>query len=200
MNENWNTRKSLLLRASDPEDHAAFEEFVHYYRNFIQIVLSRLGVDSEDSKDLEQNLLVKLWKDLAKFDPERDKANFRGWLSVIIRHDVFRFYKKKKRKQEVDGQAVAENSGKDLKEADVDHLIESEWKAYIITMTKKKLEEHFDQNAMKIFSMTLDGHSAGEIATSLGLQENTVYVTRTRVKARFQREIQNLRKMLEFPS
>lgn len=200
MNENWNTRKSLLLRASDPEDHAAFEEFVHYYRNFIQIVLSRLGVDSEDSKDLEQNLLVKLWKDLAKFDPERDKANFRGWLSVIIRHDVFRFYKKKKRKQEVDGQAVAENSGKELKEADVDHLIESEWKAYIITMTKKKLEEHFDHNAMKIFSMTLDGHSAGEIASSLCLQENTVYVTRTRVKARFQREIQNLRKMLEFPS
>ncbi|MCM8537716.1 MAG: RNA polymerase sigma factor [Lentisphaeraceae bacterium] len=196
MNENWNTRKSLLLRASNPDNHAAFEEFVHYYRNFIQIVLARLGVNTEDSKDIEQNLLVKLWKDLSKFDMDREKSNFRGWLSVIIRHDVFRFYKRKNRKLEIDGLAISEETNA----ADVDQLIESEWKAYIIAITKKKLEEHFDQNAMAVFSFTLDGLSARDIADKLGIKENTVYVTRTRVKAKFQREIQSLRALLEFPS
>jgi len=40
--EDWNTRKSLLLRASNPNDHEAFEEFVYYYKNFINMVFSKL--------------------------------------------------------------------------------------------------------------------------------------------------------------
>ena len=87
--EKWNTRKSLLLRASDPDNHNAFEEFTDYYQDFIHIVIMKLGVSPTDCKDLEQEILVKLWRNLAKFDSEREKANFKGWLSTVIRNEVY---------------------------------------------------------------------------------------------------------------
>ena len=98
--EDWNTRKSLLVRASDPEDHKAFEEFVYYYKSFISMVFAKLGVNKSQSGDLLQDLLLKLWKDIGKFDSDRENSNFRGWLSVVIRHEVYRFFKKNKKEHD----------------------------------------------------------------------------------------------------
>ena len=195
MSENWNTRKSLLLRASNPEDHSAFEEFTYYYKNFIQMVLRKLGVDSAQLNDLQQELLLKLWKDLSKFDAEHKRSNFRGWLSVIIRHEVYGFFRKRKKENELQNSILTDSS----EESDIDKIIEGEWKAYITTLAVEKMKSHFDGNAMQIFELLLEGKSIGEIAEELSLKENSVYVIRTRVKAKFQTEIRRIRGLLEFP-
>ena len=192
--EDWNTRKSLLIRASDPNDHEAFEEFVYYYKNFISMVFAKLGVSESQSGDLLQDLLLKLWKDIGKFDSDRKNSNFRGWLSVVIRHEVYHFYKKNKRENE----ALANIPLTSQNESEVDKLIEEEWKAYVTNLAISKLQEHFDGNAMKIFQMTLAGKSGSEIAETLQMAENSVYVIRSRVKARFQSEVRQLRSYLEY--
>jgi len=194
--EDWNTRKSLLLRASNPNDHEAFEEFVYYYKNFINMVFSKLGVSESQSGDLRQDLLLKLWKDIGKFDSERKNSNFRGWLSVVIRHEVYRFYKKNKKENE----ALASVQLDSRSESEVDKIIEGEWKAYVTNLAITKLKEHFDGNAMEIFQMTLAGKSGTEIAEKLQMAENSVYVVRSRVKARFQSEVRQLRSYLEYES
>jgi RNA polymerase sigma-70 factor (ECF subfamily) len=196
MQERWDTRKSLLMRASDPDDHKAFEEFTYYYKNFIQMILRKLGVKAYQLNDLQQDLLVKLWKDLGKFDLERQKSNFRGWLSVVIRHEVYRFFKKNKREAEFQDSLLADSTA----ESDVDKIIESEWQAYVVTLAVEKMKAHFDGNAMDIFELVLDGKSISEIASQLSLTENSVYVIRSRVKARFQTEIRRIRSLLEFPA
>lgn len=194
--EEWNTRKSLLIRASDPNDHEAFEEFVYYYKNFINMVFAKLGVCDSQSGDLRQELLLKLWKDIGKFDSERKNSNFRGWLSVVIRHEVYRFYRKNKRENEVLESIPLTSQN----ESEVDKLIEDEWKAYVTNLAVTKLKEHFDGSAMKIFQMTLAGKNGSEIAEKLQIAENSVYVIRSRVKARFQSEVRQLRSYLEYES
>ena len=194
--DNWNTRESLLFRASDPDDHDAFEEFVYYYKNFISMVFSKLGVPASQSGDLRQDLLLKLWKDIAKFDSKREKSNFRGWLSVVIRHEVYRFFKKNKREND----ALASMPLASTNESEVDSLIEEEWKAYVTSLAVEKIKAHFDGNAMEIFYMTLEGKAAAAIAGELSMSENSVYVVRSRVKARFQSEVRQLRSYLEYES
>lgn len=196
MNEQWNTRQSLLIRASDPSDHTAFEEFVSYYSTFIQMILAKLNVHSEDRKDLEQNLLLKLWKDLSKFDQNHTNSTFRGWLRKVIRNDVYKYYNKNKKRAEVASLLKSLEDG--VGESKIDKMIEEEWKAHVVNLAVKKVKEHFDGNAFKIFELTLDGKSATEISHELDMKENSVYVLRTRVKARFQKEIRNIRSLLEF--
>ena len=192
--ENWNTRESLLLRASNPDDHEAFEEFVYYYKNFINMVFTKLGVSDSQSGDLRQDLLLKLWKDIGKFDSKRENSNFRGWLSVVIRHEVYHVFKKKKKETD----ALANIPLASKSESEVDQLIEEEWKAYVTSLAVQKIKAHFDGNAMQIFQMTLAGKNAAEIAEKLNMGENSVYVIRSRVKSRFQSEVRQLRSYLEY--
>ena len=192
--ENWNTRESLLIRASDPDDHQAFEEFVYYYKNFINMVFAKLGVQESQSGDLLQDLLLKLWKDIGKFDSKRENSNFRGWLSVVIRHEVYHVFKKKKKETD----ALANIPLASKSESEVDQLIEEEWKAYVTSLAVQKIKAHFDGNAMQIFQMTLAGKNAAEIAEKLNMGENSVYVIRSRVKSRFQSEVRQLRSYLEY--
>lgn len=196
MSENWNTRKSLLLRASNPKDHEAFEEFAYYYENFIRMVLRKLGVQSSQLSDLQQELLIKLWKDLSKFDADHKHSNFRGWLSVVIRHEVYAFFRKTKKENELQDFIIVDSGT----ESGVDKIIEEEWKAYITTLAVQKMKDHFDGNAMQIFELVLEGKSISEIADKLSLKEKSVYVIRTRVKAKFQNEIRRIRSLLEFPA
>ena len=196
MNERFNTRPSLLLRASNQDDHKAFDEFVGYYRGFIEMVLVKMNVNIDDRKDLEQDLLLKLWKDLSKFDVNHERSNFRGWLSRVIKNVVLAFLNKNKRSST----AIDELSLLSVKSSDneLKEMIDAEWKAHIIKLAVDKVRTHFDGSAFKIFTLTLDGRSTEEIATELKLKENSVYVLRARVKSKFQHEIRNLRSLLEF--
>jgi len=192
--DNWNTRESLLLRASDPDDHEAFEEFVYYYKNFISMVFVKMGVNDSHVDDLKQDLLVKLWRDISKFDSTRENSNFRGWLSVVIRHEVYRFFRKSKKNQTDE---LPDNHLNLSEESEVDKMIEDEWKAYVTSLAVEKVKSYFDGNALKVFYLTLEGKNAAAIAEELDMSENSVYVLRSRVKARFQSEIRQLRMFLE---
>ena len=192
--DNWNTRESLLLRASDPDDHEAFEEFVNYYKNFITMVFSKLGVNNSQIDDLRQDLLLKLWRDIGKFDSTRENSNFRGWLSVVIRHEVYRFFRKSNRNP---SDELPDNHINLSEESEVDKMIESEWKAYVTSLAVEKVKSAFDGNALKVFYLTLEGKNAAEIAEDLEMSENSVYVLRSRVKSRFQSENRQLRMFLE---
>ena len=201
--EKWHTRKSLLLRASDPDNHNAFEEFTEYYQDFIHIVITKLGVSASDSKDLEQDILLKLWKDLAKFDIEHERSNFKGWLSTVIRNEVYQFFRRNRKHTEkldhIDDADSFIDLSKETSENQLQSMIEEEWKAYVISIALEHIKPFFSGNAMTIFSMTLDGKSVSEISGELEIKENTVYMLRSRVKARFQKEISNIRERLEFP-
>lgn len=74
----WETRLTLLGRARDPEDETAWQEFAAYYRSFIRAVLTKMNVDANDLDDLQQEILLRLWKILGRYDEER--AAFRTWL------------------------------------------------------------------------------------------------------------------------
>ena len=190
----WHTRKSLLLRASDQNDHEAFEEFTYYYKHFINMVLARMGVDQRYRNDINQELLLKLWRDLSKFDIDHERSNFRGWLSVVIRREVYRYLKKETKKS-----SQTDNlDDKDIGHDEFEKMIESEWKSYITTLAVEKVKTQSDGNAFAILEMTIEGKSVEAIAAALNIKENSVYVIRSRVKSRLQREIKTLREHLEF--
>ena len=91
MSNEWLTRHTLLQRAIDQNDETAWKEFVSYYQDFIVMVLSKMAVLPDYKDDLTQEILIKLWKNLESYN--RERAQFRTWLSTIIRNTVFRSMK-----------------------------------------------------------------------------------------------------------
>lgn len=196
MTELNQTRYTLLQRACDLHDEAAWVEFVDHYRRFIFYILRELGVDRDDIEDLAQQILLLLTRDLEQYD--RSRARFRTWLSTVIRNAALAHFRKQRNLQ-TRIRIFGEEQGIDCMDqpSDIDRRIEQEWSAYVANLAMERVKDVFKGQAIEVFELGLDGRSAVEIAAATGLSTASVYTLRKRVKKRLYLEIRALVAELE---
>ncbi len=94
-------RKSVLKRFDDYElvkqsingNEDAFAELLSRYKNLVYSVVLRMVNDTEDANDLAQEVFIKLYKNLDKYQPE---YKFSTWLIRITTNHVIDYRRKKK--------------------------------------------------------------------------------------------------------
>ena len=195
MSNDWVTRQTLLQRAKNPDDHQAWDEFISYYENFIQVLIFKMNYKGQDTDDLTQVILLNLWRNLATYD--KQKASFRNWMGAVIRNTTYNYYRKQSNiaKREKEGMAEFLES---MPESDLDELIEREWKTYISELALKKMKELFSGKAVEVFELSLQGISSEEISERVDLKKDSVYVLKNRVKKKFMEEVRALVAELEY--
>ena len=194
MTERWNTRITLLQRAQDQDNPDAWDEFVFYYQDFLRMVLQKMNFNQSDIEDAIQEILVKLWKALPKFDPE-GSAKFRTWMSRIIRNSAIDFLRKNY-KGNKDGLDHVEVSV--AEEPEIENYIKEEWEVHIVALALNQIKTLFSENAIKVFEMAMANKSTEDIAEKLGLTQNATLKLKNRVKHRMVQEISALRHKLEY--
>ncbi|MCH2209401.1 MAG: sigma-70 family RNA polymerase sigma factor [Lentisphaerales bacterium] len=195
MNEDWKTRQTLLQRAKDPEDHQAWEEFVHYYRNFILMIMRKMNLSQSEQEDITQEILLKLWKKLESYNQQ--KAGFRTWLSAVIRNTVLKFYESSGRRLVRENKSFI-NFLEGDSESELETLIEEEWKSYLTKVALENIRKIFSGKAVQAFEMTLEEIPVEQICEELELKKESLYVLRNRVKSRFVEELRFLASELQF--
>lgn len=200
MNQEWQTRKTLLMRAKNQDDQAAWEEFVAYYRDFIGMVLRKMNLYSVDIDDLTQEILVKIWKSLPSHIYDKDRARFRSWLSRLIRNQVLNHMRAVQRRDNKHTMAAEDESIEVLPshaEPEVEKIVRQEWEVYVVKLALKNISSLFSEGAIRAFTMSMEGKSSAQIAEELGVKPNSVVKLKNRVKVRLAEEIQYLRSELE---
>ncbi len=196
MASTFQTRHSLLQRATDLKDESAWVEVVEQYRHFIFCVLNQLGVSRDDLEDLSQQILIGLTKSLPRYD--RKKAKFRYWLSAIIRNKANSYFRKQySAKKSLDQMSNHARENHEITAPEIENVIEREWAAYIGSQAMCRTREAFSGQAMEVFELGLDGHCAADIAAKTQLTIATVYTLKKRVKKRLYLEIRKLSAELE---
>lgn len=198
----WETRQTLLQRAKDPDDHAAWEQFANYYHSFIQMILHKMNLPIQDHEDLIQDVLVKLWKSLPNHIYDKERAMFRTWLGTVIRNSALNHIRSKQRAQ--DRQSELEQSVNNLdwlednSVANFEKQVEAEWISHVTKLAMERTEKKFTGKAMEVFKLSLEGMSIEEISEKLDIKQQTVSVLKSRVKSILVGEIQELRRDLEW--
>ncbi len=196
MNEQNQTRYTLLRRVCDLNDGRAWEEFVEHYRRFICHILQEMGVEAGDIEDVAQQVFLSLTKDLSRYDKSR--ARFRTWLSAVIRNAALVYFRKRKSSRERIRIFGEEQNMEFLDQpSDIDQRIEQEWAAYVASIAMMRVRKVFKGRAVEAFELGLDGLSVTEIAEKTGLSVASVYTLRKRVKKRLYLEIRAIVAELE---
>lgn len=197
----YQTRHTLLHRARDRGDEAAWAEFTGYYRDFIYMVIHKMGIKHPDSDDLVQASFLKVWKNIDRFKVDDERAKFRTWLSTIIRNLVINHINQRKgvQKQQTleDNRNVMPAFLHTVSETEVDEIIQKEWEAYVVNLAMENIKTLFSKRAIEIFSLMLDGADIKTVSERYGIEVNSVHKLKTRVKNRLIEEIQHIRENLE---
>lgn len=200
MSDEQNTRYTLLQKIQSSDNEQNWEEFVNYYSPYIYVIIKRFGIKSEDSEELLQDVLVKIWKNISKYDREKYQCRFRTWLSVMIRNTVFNFFKSKANKNAESNVSYDEILGKLelISEAEVNKIAETEWKNYIAKLAWENLKDDFSDLTKKVFEASISNDiSNKELAEQFDTSESSVRVFKMRVRKAMHKEIIRLNNELD---
>ncbi len=198
--DQYKTRATLIKRVKDQRDETSWNDFVHIYQPYVYAIIRSMNISSHDAEDLVQQLLLIMWNKLPRTDVEQIRR-FRSWLATITRQFVIDFIRKRSRETkhlEKIERDVNLSYLKAIRLPDIDKIAEQEWRLFVSNMALDNIAPFFSGHAIQVFKFSLEGHSVQQIAQELGLQENSVYRLKNRVKKRLIQEIEQLCEDLEY--
>jgi len=194
----FSTRVALLGRAQSSPEHPSWAELLEIYQPFISRILIHIGLRDSDLEDVRQQVLVNFWKGLPRYQREQG-IRFRAWLSRLIRNTAVDWFRRQRgAKLETSLESVVHES-LPVHQPELEASIEAEWQRYVLGLAVQELKKTFSGKALEVLKLSIQGVSSEEIGERLGIQTNSVYVLKTRIKTRLQREIKRLRAELEYP-
>ena len=166
----------------------AFELIVKRYTRPLYSFVWRLCGNKESSEDIVQDTFLKVWKNIKKFDLDR---NFRVWIYTIARNSTYDFLRKKKLIMFSEMDNVEEDSTFEENLPDknpiADQLFEEKETAEAINESIKSLPEKYRE---VVILRHETGMTFEDISDTLKEPMNTV-------KSRYRRAIMKMQEFLK---
>lgn len=184
--------KELISRAKQG-DMLAFEELILQHEKIVYNVAFRMMNHSEDAKDLSQEVFLKAYKNLEKFD---ERSSFSTWLYRITTNTCIDEMRRRKGKQSYSLDAELENEEGSIQqqmaseeETPEERLLREEGKSEILQALDTLSEEH----KAAVILRDIRGMSYEEISEIIELPMGTVKSRISRARNQLKAEILKIR-------
>jgi RNA polymerase sigma factor (sigma-70 family) len=188
------TRASLLVRLRDPQDEAAWVEFVELYTPLVYGFARKRGLQDADAADLSQEVLGAVARAVGRLDYDPRRGCFRNWLFTIVRRKLSNW------------RALKDNQMQGTGDSTMQHVLEhwpataateaewdAEWQDRIFAWACEQVRPDVTEVTWQAFWRTaIDGQRGKEVAADLGLTVAAVYGARSRVLSRLKELIQSV--------
>jgi RNA polymerase sigma-70 factor (ECF subfamily) len=172
-----------LVRRAQAEDQGAFEELVRRHQHRVVAVAGGILRQREDVEDIAQQVFVKAYFSLKKFD---QRAAFSTWLYKITVNECWDLLRKKKVRPLVYESDLSEEQARQfgapeersVPPQDISDKLEARQKV------DRLLECLDERDKMMLILKEVEGFAVEEIAEILDLNANTVKVRLFRARRR----------------
>ncbi len=178
------TRLSLIRNLGD-SDSDRWEEFDRIYRPLISNWLRRYAVQVYDADDIAQDVMTSVARRIDDFDHNGRVGAFRNWLRTITVNASQRYFQKANRSPQVAG---ADSSFQEMLDQlqDPGSQLSGEFNRqhdqYVLVGLLNTVSSQFQPETIKTFRLhVLEGVSASEVASRMGITPHAVYMAKSRV-------------------
>jgi RNA polymerase sigma-70 factor (ECF subfamily) len=181
-----NTPLSLMERLRDPADAASWRRLVDLYTPLIRRWLGR-AVPGADEDDLVQDVLGAVLRAMPSFVHTGQVGSFRRWLRTTTAQQLSTFWRSRRARP---GEAPP-NVWAQLEdpESDLGQVWDREHDEFVARRLIRLMQPEFSPVTWAAFRrLVLDGRSADEVASELGMSVNAVRLAKYRVLARLRKE------------
>ena len=199
------TRFSLIGRLNNSQDHQAWEEFTTIYEPLLLRLSRSHGLQEADARDVCQQVLQAVAKDVDQWQPDGRERSFRRWLFQVARNRTLKFLEAQRRLPRIGG-AASDQSGPEQERGhagsprlddlpdrheSLSAVFEREYRQQLLVRAAEQIRSEFREATWEAFWRTcVEGISIPEAAKQLGMAVGSVYVARSRVTSRLKSQIQ----------
>src|SRR5262249_24467457 len=158
-------RLSLLARLGDPQDRAAWQQFVELYSGLVYGFVRQRGLQDADASDLTQEVFLALARAAGHWRYDRQQGSFRSWLYGVTRNKLYKFLQRRGRRAVGSGdtdaqQRLAEEPGRE----DLEAAWEREFQQHLFRVAAEQVRGHFAPTTWRAFWETaVEGRSAAAV-------------------------------------
>ena len=181
-----------LVRRAQAQDKDAFEELVRRHQHRVFAVAGGILRRREDVEDIAQQVFVKAYFSLKRFD---QRAAFSTWLYKITVNECWDLLRKKKVRPLVYESDLSEEQSRNFSAPERDGSVQDiSEKLEAQEHVQRLLEGVDERDRMMLILKEVEGFAVEEIAEILNLNANTVKVRLFRARRRI---VKKARKRLE---
>jgi len=189
------TRSSLIQRLKATINGESWEEFFHTYWELIYNVARRAGLSEADAQDIVQETILKVHNSLDRFEYNRKRGTFKGWLRTVTRSRLNDFFKKQQRRpalnQPLEEAADELQNLEDPGGPEIEKIWDEEWNRNLIQAALSRTKKLSSPKQFQIFKCyCIDEWTVGEIGRSLNVNAAQVYMAKQRVGKIFREEME----------
>lgn len=185
------TSVSLLQRLAGQPGESDWRRLFELYQPLLRAWLTRAGVASSDLDDLAQEVMLVVVREVHGFDRRRLGA-FRAWLRTIVVHRVRDHFRACNHRPTATGDSAFVERLAELESPD--SALSRQWNLehdrYLAAKVMRLLEHDFAPSTWEAFRrQVIEGRSATEVSTELGISLNAVLLSKSRVLKRLRQEL-----------
>jgi len=186
-------REKELLDKALAGDGSAFEEQVWPYRQSLLHLSFRMTGNREEAMDITQEALLKSFRYLRRFEPEK---SFRNWLFQIAANEGRDFLKKTRKEKKYRLQTGTRSKSPQLDPENIKAQAEAVFEPASVLNSELKLDvnkclQYLSPKEREVFILRdLDGFNIKETASTLGLSAISVRVNLSSARKKIRQAIE----------
>jgi RNA polymerase sigma-70 factor (ECF subfamily) len=177
----------------NPSDPQAWSLFVERYRPRIYNWCLTWGLKASDAEDVVQDVLVKLFGAMTKFqyDPER---SFRAWLKTVTKHAWCDFIAARYKEPGANARPIDAIADSSDAQSDLERQIEDASDCELVHVAMHRVRNRVKPATWAAFRLTvIDGLTGAAAAQRLQMPVAHVFVAKNRVQKMLHQEAEILR-------
>lgn len=186
------TSHSLLEQLQQGPEGIAWQRWHALYEPLIQGWLRRHRLIASDRDDVVQNVMTVVVRRLPEFDHNGRVGAFRNWLKTITINCLRDYWKTLRTHPQQAAATEMLNEWADDQSA-ISQSWDLEHDRHLVQKLLTLLEPEFTPETWKAFQqVVIEAKPAAEVAKSLGITVNAVYIAKSRVLTRLRHEAKGL--------
>lgn len=173
------------MRIRDPNDSDSWQRFTAIYAPIIRSYCRRRGFQSSDIDDIAQNVMASVARSIKNFEYDPAKGRFRGWLASVTANKIKDFSSKSTLDRErLNGylEQLHEPTEPDPQWTEL-------FMQQVFSVAKEKVQQDVGEITWSCFQQVwVENRPATEVAQQLQIPIHSVYVNKSRVLKRLEKE------------
>lgn len=180
------TRESLIIQVKNPENRAAWEQFVSIYRPVIHRTALVRGLQDADAQDLAQQVLLAVASAIGRWEKSSTTTRFHHWLRRVTHNAIINAMTRRPKDIAVGTSSIVDLLAEvEQPEAATEELIQLEYRRELWLRASALVRAEVSNETWRAFELTsIDGLSKLEAAEKLGKPIGLIYASRSRVMRR----------------